>query len=148
MGVPQPPEPAGRHYKGYRVYAYITLARLFAELNLDLGQADLELQVAGALERYSGHVSKDEILHAIRSNSHMTDKVVEYLAGEGFALVNKDERGYNIRITLEGVRHLRKFDRLYRELFGRELREHYRYVGSPDWLAQSSGTREPASSGR
>ena len=146
MGDPRLREPPGRHYKGYRVYAYIALARLFAELDLDLNQQDLDLRVEKALERYSGHVSKEEILHAIRSNSHMTDKVVEYLEGEGLVRLSKDERGYDIRITRAGVLHLRKFDRLYRELYARELREHYRYVRSPEWLTSTDGTRADPSS--
>ncbi|MCI4352612.1 MAG: hypothetical protein L3K14_04410 [Thermoplasmata archaeon] len=138
-------EPPGRHYKGYRVYAYIALARLFAELNLDLIQGDIEAQATSALQNYSGHVSKEEILHAIRSNSHMTDKVVEYLVAEGFAAASRDERGYDIRITTKGVQHLRRYNRLYRELYARELSEHYRYVRSPDWLSPTEGAREDAS---
>jgi len=80
-------------------------------------------------------VSKEEILHAIRSNSHMTEKVLEYLVGEGFAVAHRDERGYDIRITRRGVEHLRDYHRLYRELYARELSEHYRYVRSTEWIA-------------
>ncbi|MCI4327003.1 MAG: hypothetical protein L3K16_05140 [Thermoplasmata archaeon] len=123
-----------RRYKGYRVYAYIALARLFAELNLDLEQPDLAERVGVALGNYQGRVTKEEILHAIRSNSHMTEKVLSYLAGEGFASVGRDDRGYDVRITPAGAEHLRRYHRLYRELYGRELAEHYRYVRSPEWL--------------
>jgi len=123
-----------RHYKGYRIYAYIALAPLFAELNLDLGQPDLIARVEEKLAAYPGRVTKEEILHAIRSNSHMTEKVLEYLTGEGFLVVLRDDRGYDLRITRKGVEHLREYHRLYRELYGRELREHYRYVPAPTWL--------------
>jgi predicted transcriptional regulator len=123
-----------RRYKGYRVYAYIALSRLFAELNLDLDQVDLADRVGVALESYRGRVTKEEILHAIRSNSHMTDKVLSYLTSEGYAMVRKDDRGYDVRITPAGAEHLRRYHRLYRELYGRELAEHYRYVRSPEWL--------------
>jgi len=123
-----------RRYKGYRVYAYIALSRLFAELNLDLDQEDLAERVRVALESYRGRVTKEEILHAIRSNSHMTEKVLGYLTSEGYALVRKDDRGYDVRITPAGAEHLRRYHRLYRELYGRELAEHYRYVRSPEWL--------------
>ena len=122
-----------RHYKGYRIYAYIALARLFAELNLDLAQPDLLARVA-ALRATAGRLSKEEILHAIRSNSHMTEKVLGYLAEEGFATVQRDERGYDIRITEKGVAHLRDYHRLYRDLYARELAEHYRYLGPPSWI--------------
>lgn len=126
---------ADRHYKGYRIYAFIALARLFAELDLDLSQPDLIARVDAALSRYSGRVSKEEILHAIRSNSHMTEKVLEYLTSERFATVTRDAQGYDIRITRLGVEHLREYHRFYRDLYGRELAEHYRYVRPPDWLS-------------
>ena len=64
----------------------------------------------------------------------MTEKVLDYLTGEGYATVARDERGYDIRITLRGVEHLRDYHRLYRELYARELSEHYRYIRSPDWI--------------
>jgi predicted transcriptional regulator len=129
-------EPPGgdRHYKGYRVYAYIALSRLFGELNLDLEQPDLSGRVGDALRRYEGRVAKEEILHAIRSNSHMTEKVLGYLQSEGFAEIRHDDRGYDIRITPTGAEHLQRYHRLYRELYGRELAEHYRFVRSPEWL--------------
>ncbi|HKV90263.1 MAG TPA: hypothetical protein VJQ43_03595 [Thermoplasmata archaeon] len=133
-----PEERAGdgpeRRYKGYRVYAYIALARLFGELDLDLEQEDLSARVQAALLRYRGRVTKEEILHAIRSNSHMTEKVLEHLTAEGFAEVRRDPHGYDIRITPAGAEHLRRYHRLYRELYGRELAEHYRYVRPPEWL--------------
>jgi hypothetical protein len=124
----------GRTYKGYRVYAYIALARLFAELDLDLGQAGLEAKVVEVLARGAGRVSKEEILHAIRSNSFMTDKVLEYLVTEQFVTVAKDERGYDIRITAAGVGHLVRYHQFYRDLYRRELAEHYRYVRPPSWI--------------
>ncbi len=123
-----------RRYKGYRIYAYIALARLFAELDLDLGQPDLLARAAERLPSVPGRVSKEEILHAIRSNSHMTEKVLDHLTTEGFATVGKDDRGYDVRITVRGVEHLRDFHRLYKELYARELAEHYRYLKEPDWI--------------
>ena len=123
-----------RRYKGYRIYAYIALGRLFGELDLDLRQEDLIARVGEKLATYSGRVSKEEILHAIRSNSHMTEKVLDFLVAEGFVRVLRDDRGYDIRITPKGVDHLRQYHRLYRELYARELAEHYRYTGSPEWL--------------
>jgi hypothetical protein len=123
-----------RRNKNYRVYAYIALARLFAELDLDLGAEDLEARVLDALRAGPRRVSKEEILHAIRSNSHMTEKVLEYLAAERFATVGHDAQGYDVRITPAGVEHLRRFRQFYRELYGRELAEHYQYTGPPGWL--------------
>ncbi|MCI4350884.1 MAG: hypothetical protein L3K15_05165 [Thermoplasmata archaeon] len=125
---------ADRRYKGYRIYAYIALARLFAELNLDLRQDDVVRRAEVALRTYQGRISKEEVLHAIRSNSHMTEKVLEFLTEERYATVTKDERGYDIRITSEGVEHLRKYNQFYRDLYRSELDQHYRYVHLPEWM--------------
>lgn len=123
-----------RRYKGYRIYAYIALARLFAELNLELQQPDVLQRASEALGRLTTRVSKEEILHAIRSNSHMTEKVIEYLVAEGYVEVRKDERGYDVRITPSGVEHLKRYDAFYRELYRKELRDHVRYVPRPEYL--------------
>ena len=123
-----------RRYRGYRIYAYIALARLFAELNLELEQPDLAARLPEALASARGRVSKEEILHAIRSNSHMTDKVLEFLESEKFVTVAHDDRGYDIRITLTGVEHLQRYHRFYRELYAQELADHYRYVPRPPWI--------------
>ena len=125
---------ADRRNKNYRVYAYIALARLFAGLDLDLGAPDVLDRVEAARSRPSARVSKEEILHAIRSNSHMTDKVLEHLRTERFATVARDEQGYDIRITPAGVEHLRRFHAFYRQLYARELAQHYRYAPAPRWL--------------
>jgi hypothetical protein len=125
---------AERQYKGFRVYAYIALARLFAALDLSLEQPDLLERAPAVIASPRERVSKEEILHAIRSNSHMTEKVLEYLLSEKYVTVGRDERGYDIRITPAGVEHLRRYRQLYRELYARELQVHYRYTGSPDWI--------------
>ena len=125
---------AGRPYRGYRVYAYIALARLFHALDLDLHQPDLLEILPGRLADPPQRVSKEEILHAIRSNSHMTEKVLDHLVREKFATVNRDERGYDIRITRLGVEHYQRYHAFYQELYHRELDGHYRYVGTPTWL--------------
>jgi hypothetical protein len=126
---------AGRPYRGYRVYAYIALARLFHALDLDLHQPDLLETLSLRLANPPQRVSKEEILHAIRSNSHMTEKVLAYLVTEGFATVGKDEHGYDVRITRAGVEHYQKYHAFYQELYARELDGHYKYVGTPGWLA-------------
>ncbi|MCI4335360.1 MAG: hypothetical protein L3K04_07040 [Thermoplasmata archaeon] len=125
---------AERQYKGFRVYAYIALARLFAALDLSLEAPDLLERAPAVIASPRERVSKEEILHAIRSNSHMTEKVLEYLLSEKYVTVGRDERGYDIRITPAGVEHLRRYRQLYRELYARELQVHYRYTGSPDWI--------------
>lgn len=125
---------ADRRYKGYRIYAYIALSRLFAELNLDLRQPDVVARAQDAIGNLATRVSKEEVLHAIRSNSHMTEKVLEYLVAEGFVQVRKDEKGYDVRITAAGVEHLKRYSTFYRDLYRKELHDHYRYTPSPPWL--------------
>jgi predicted transcriptional regulator len=125
---------AGRPYRGYRVYAYIALARLFHALDLDLDQPDLLEAAPTRIADSPQRISKEEILLAIRSNSHMTEKVLQYLVAEGLATLARDERGYDVRITPAGVAHLRKYHALYRELYQRELDGHYRYTERPGWL--------------
>jgi predicted transcriptional regulator len=123
-----------RPYRGYRVYAFIALARLFHALDLDLGQSDLLERAPERIAQAAERISKEEVLHAIRSNSHMTEKVLNHLVEEGFATVRRNGAGYDIRITLEGVQHLRRYFPLYREMYARELDGHYRFTGEPDWL--------------
>ncbi len=125
---------SARPYRGVRVYAFIALARLFHALDLDLEQKDLLERAPERIVAPAHRISKEEILHAIRSNSHMTEKVLAHLVDEGWATVARDERGYDLRITVEGVEHLRRYYGLYRELYARELDGHYRYTGPPPWL--------------
>lgn len=123
-----------REYRGYRVYAYIALARLFHALDLDLDQPDLVERASERVAHPTEQVTKEEILHAIRSNSHMTDKVLTHLVREGFATVDRADRTYDVRITVKGIEHLRRFHALYRDLYARELARHYRYASPPGWL--------------
>jgi predicted transcriptional regulator len=125
---------SGRPYRGYRVYAYLALARLFHALDLDLQQSDLFDRVPDRIAHPTERVSKEEILHAIRSNSHMTEKVLDYLLAQGFATSARDDRGYDLRITVAGVEHLRRYHALYQEMYARELDGHFRYTGPPGWL--------------
>jgi predicted transcriptional regulator len=133
MGTP-PNGGSPRPYRGYRVYAYIALARLFHALDLDLTQPDLLERAPARIASATERVSKEEILLAIRSNSHMTEKVLQHLLSEGLATQARDDRGYDIRITSAGVAHLRKYTALYRDLYQRELEGHFRFTGRPPWL--------------
>ena len=116
------------------MYAYIALSRLFHSLDLDLEQPDLFERAPERIDRSVQRVSKEEILHAIRSNSHMTDKVLEYLVEQGYATIAGDEKGYDVRITVKGIDHLKRYHALYREMYSQELDGHYRYTGTPPWL--------------
>ncbi|MCI4351726.1 MAG: hypothetical protein L3K15_09490 [Thermoplasmata archaeon] len=123
-----------RPYRGFRVYSYIALSRLFYALNLDLEQEDLLDRAPERIQAPHERISKGEILHAVRSNSYMTDKVLRYLVAQGHATIVKDAQGYDVRITVSGVEHLRRFHALYQSMYSEELNGHYRYAGPPPWL--------------
>jgi predicted transcriptional regulator len=121
-------------HKGYRVYVYLALGRLFSALDLNPGQPDFDARVERAIENPSASVSKEEVMHLIRSNSTMTQKVLGALAEDGLASVAVGPRGYDIRITPKGVAHFLRYRSLYNEIYGKELKQHFRYVGFPGWL--------------
>jgi hypothetical protein len=123
-----------RPYQGWRVYAFIALARLFHALDLDPVQPDLLDRAEERLEDGLPRISKEEVLHAIRSNTFMTEKVIGYLVDSGFATRQGDARGYDLRITVAGVDHFRRYRRFYLDVYSRELNGHYQYSGTPDWL--------------
>ena len=131
-------------HKGYRVYVYLALGRLFAALNLNADQPDLESLLDRAIQEPGSRVSKEEITHLIRSNSTMTQKVLNALAEDGLASVVPGPRGYDIRISRKGVAHFLRYRQFYNEIYQKELKEHFRYVGIPRWLAHAASER-PAS---
>ena len=125
-------------HKGYRVYVYLALGLLFSALNLNTDQPDLDRLLDSAIRADTARVSKEAIMHLIRSNSTMTQKVLDAMAHEGLATMTSDSHGYDIRITPRGVAHFLRYRSLYNEIYQSELSHHFRYVGYPEWL----GTRE------
>lgn len=123
-----------RPYQGWRIYAFIALARMFHALDLDPVQPDVLERAGERITQGLPRISKEEILHAIRSNTQMTEKVIGYLVDSGFATIRSDERGYDLRITPAGVEHFRRYRRFYLDVYSRELNGHYKYTGTPDWL--------------
>lgn len=126
-------------HKGYRVYVYLALGRLFTALDLNADQPSLDALLEEAIRDPKAKVSKEEIMHLIRSNSTMTQKVLNALAEDGLATVVPEPRGYDIRITRKGVGHFLRYRQLYNEIYDKELRQHFRYVGLPGWIAPSNG---------
>jgi predicted transcriptional regulator len=120
--------------KGYQVYVYLALGRLFSALDLSPDQPHLEDFLDEAIQRDSARVSKEELMHLIRSNSTMTQKVLNALSEKGLASVVSEPRGYDIRITRDGVAHFLRYRSLYNEIYQKELKQHFRFVGLPGWL--------------
>jgi predicted transcriptional regulator len=121
-------------YKDYKIYCYFVLSRLVTELNIDLHQDGLEDKVGDILGARSATLTKEEIMHEIRSNHYMTNKVIKKLEEDGFVDVRKEEKRYRISITKIGVLHLRKYNEFYRDIYKEQIRDHYRYRGLPAWL--------------
>ncbi len=123
-----------RRYKDYRVYKCIALNRLVAALGIDLSQTGLEEKAEDILASAEYRVSKEDIKHEIRSNHYMATKVLEELTGEGYVFVEKDERGYSVRLTKAGLLYIRETNRFFASIFRPELLDHYRYREIPRWL--------------
>jgi predicted transcriptional regulator len=121
-------------YKDYKIYCCFALNRLVAELNIDLYQEGLEDKIDDILASGGKTLTKEEIMHEIRSNHYMTNKVVKKLEEDGFIEVTKEEKRYRIGITKKGILHLRKYNEFYRDMYKEQIRDHYRYRGLPSWL--------------
>jgi predicted transcriptional regulator len=121
-------------YKDYKIYCCFALNRLVAELGIDLYQDGLEDKVDDILAKSDASVSKEDIKHEIRSNHYMTNKVIEQLVADGFVHVEELEGRYRIRITREGVLHIRKYNEFYKKIYEEQIRDHYKYTGLPYWF--------------
>jgi hypothetical protein len=41
-----------------------------------------------------------------------------------------------VRITREGVLHIRKYNEFYRRIYEEQIRDHYRFTKAPFWLRE------------
>ena len=122
-----------RPYKDLIIYGCFVLNRLVAEMGIDLYQDGLDTKLALVLPNQHG-LSKEEVKREIKSNHFMTDRVIESLQKEGHAAVEVLEGHYRIRITREGVLHIRRFNEFYRKVYQEQIRDHYRFTKAPFWL--------------
>jgi predicted transcriptional regulator len=116
-----------RVYKDAKIYMYIALRRVFGAFGIELNQPNLEKAVDQLLADAAPRVTKEDIKHEIMSNHFMTNKVLDSLETEGFIVVEKTGKEYNIKITKKGIMHLREFDKFYREIYKEQLKMHYAY---------------------
>ena len=124
---------ASRPYKDLVVYGCIVLNRLVAKVGVDLYQEGLEGKLATLLPRQEG-MSKEEVKREIRSNHVMTNRVIESLVAGGLATLEEAEGRYRVRITREGVLHIRRYNEFYRAVYEEQIRDHYRFTQAPFWL--------------
>jgi predicted transcriptional regulator len=128
------PADGGRRYKSWELYVCIALNRLVQELDIDLYQPDLEEKLDQVLEERGQGLTKFEVGNEIKSNHHMTNKVLRHMEGSGMVRVEREERTYRIHITREGVLHARKYNEFYMMMYRDFLLDHYRYRRLPPWF--------------
>ncbi len=122
-----------RPYKDLVIYGCFVLNRLVADMGIDLYQDGLESKLEVVLPSQRG-MSKEEVKREIKSNHFMTDRVIESLQEEGHVSVEVLEGHYRIRITREGVVHIRRYNEFYRKIYTEQIRDHYRFTQAPFWL--------------
>ena len=124
-----------RPYKDLVIYGCFVLNRLVADLGVDLYQENLEGKLDTILPRQEG-ISKEEVKREIKSNHFMTERVLEALLKDAYVTVEQAEGHYRVRITREGVLHIRKYNEFYRKIYQEQIRDHYRFTKAPFWLQE------------
>ena len=125
-------------YKDMNLYSCIVLNLLASSIGLDLSQKDFERKARRILEEMEGGLTKSEIMHEMRSNHNMTEKILKHLLSESLIRVERGERNYNILPTMGGLMHVREFNRFYASIYSKQIEEHYRFVGLPAWYRRHS----------
>jgi predicted transcriptional regulator len=125
----------GRKYKSWELYVCIALNRLVQELDIDLYQDELEGKLDNILEDRGHGLTKFEIGNEIKSNHHMTNKVLQNMEETGMISVESEGRSYRIKITKDGVMHARKFNEFYLMMYRDFLLDHYKYRQLPPWFS-------------
>ena len=115
----------GKRYKDYKIYCCITLNRIVSEMNIDIYQDDLESKLDMLMDSIDYKVTKADIMHEIRSNHKMTNKVLRDLTDDGFVEIQKEEKGYNVKITKKGIIHIRRYNEFYLRLYKRQIEDLY-----------------------
>jgi predicted transcriptional regulator len=124
----------GRRYKSWELYVCIALNRLVQELDIDLYQDALEEKLDSILQERGRGLTKFEIGNEIKSNHHMTNKVLKHMEESDMIEMRSDGRSYRIYITKDGVMHARKYNEFYMMMYRDFLVDHYKYRNLPPWF--------------
>lgn len=124
----------GRRYKSWELYVCIALNRLVQDLDIDLYQPELEDKLDQILVDRGTGLTKFEIGNEIKSNHHMTNKVLKHMEESAMVRVESEGRSYRIFITKEGVIHARKYNEFYMMMYRDFLVDHYKYRQLPAWF--------------
>lgn len=127
-----------RKYKDMNLYSCIVLNLLASALEVDLSRMDPDNKLKSLLSDMEEGLSKSEIMHAIRSNHNMTQKILDHLQKEGFIEVKKGEKSYSVYPTMEGLKHVKEFNKFYASIYSKQIEDHYRYIGLPAWYRKYS----------
>lgn len=122
-----------RRYKDYKIYSCFVLNQLVSALGIDIYQENLEEKIDAILSRADYKVTKADVMHEIRSNHNMTNKIIDSLLEDGLITLERDERSYRIHITRKGILHVREFNKFYLKIYEDVIKDHYRYRGEPPW---------------
>jgi predicted transcriptional regulator len=134
MGASMSP---ARKYKDYRIYSCLILNRLVSALDIDLNQPMLEEKLDEIMVTAAGKgLTKGDIIHEIRSNHTMTNKILESLVDDGLVTIQKGEKSYEINITKDGIIHVRKFNEFYKKIYSDQIEDHYKFTGKPGWAEE------------
>ncbi len=124
-----------RPYKDLVIYGCFVLNRLVADMGIDLYQDGLEGKLEAILPTQEG-ISKEEVKREIKSNHFMTERVLEALLKDAYVTVEQVEGRYRVRITKEGVIHIRRYNEFYKKIYQEQIRDHYRFTKAPFWLQE------------
>ncbi len=125
-----------RRYKTWELYTCLALNRLAEELDIDLYQPGIEQKLDEIFENEVPGLPKVEISYEIKSNHHMTNKVLNKLREDNHITMVKEDRSYNISITKEGVLYIRKFNDFFVMMYEEMIRDHYKYRQLPGWFRE------------
>ena len=128
---------SNRRYKDYKIYSCFVLNMLVSALGVDIYQEGLEEKIDAILSKADYRVTKADIMHEIRSNHNMTNKILSYLEEEGLITIERGEKSFNIKITKKGVLHIREFNKFYLKIYEEQIKDHYKYRGLPAWARRS-----------
>jgi predicted transcriptional regulator len=124
-----------RPYKDLVIYGCFVLNRLVADLGIDLYQENLLAKLDAILPQQQG-ISKEEVKREIKSNHFMTERVLDALLKDAYVIVEQTDGHYRVRITKEGILHIRKYNEFYRKIYQEQIRDHYRFTKAPFWLQE------------
>lgn len=127
---------SSRIYKDYNIYSCFVLNQLVSALGINIYQANLEEKLDDILTARNAALTKSDIMHEIKSNHHMTNKIIEKLAEDGFVTVTQHEKSFKIEITIKGILHIRRYNQFYVEIYKEQIRDHYKYRGIPSWARE------------